>query len=138
VEDFHIRPLLGTVLFERIKAEMIKEDPEKDILKVIPYIQRPLAYLASALLMEESGADLSEKGLYFETSSAINLSDRNTSPADADRIALLAKRNRSHGENYLEELKSFLIAHPSTFPDFAGTPGNVLRRDNTGKKTFWA
>ena len=138
VEDISIRPLLGTVLYERIKEEMIKEKPDSDVLKIIPYVQKPLAYLATALLMEESGADLMEKGLYFEASAAINLSDRIISPADADRVALLVKRNRMFAESYIEMLKSFLIANRSTFPDFAGTPGNVLRRDNTDKRTFWA
>lgn len=137
VEDIYLRPLLGNTLLERIKTEMVREEPDTEILKVIPYIQKPLAYMASALLMEESGADLTEKGLYFESSSAISNNDRNTSPADADRIAILVKRNRMFADSYFEMLKSYLIASASTFTDFAGTPGKVLRRDNNNKKTFW-
>ena len=137
IEDLYIRPLLGTVLFERIKAEMIRENPDQDILKIIPYIQKPIAYLATAMLMEESGADLTDKGLYFESTTAISHSDRNTSPSDADRISILTKRNRSFADNYLEMMKSFLIASSSIFPEFAGKSGNFLRRDNSDKKTFW-
>ncbi|MBA4411125.1 MAG: hypothetical protein C0397_17120 [Odoribacter sp.] len=137
IEDLYISPLLGAVLFDKIKAEMIKENPDQDILKIIPYIQKPIAYLATAMLMEESGADLTEKGLYFESTTAISHTDRNTSPSDADRINVLTKRNRSFADNYLEMLKSFLIASSSTFPEFAGKSGNFLRRDNNDKKTFW-
>lgn len=139
-EDFFIRPALGATLFDKIKSEMLKDtaDQDTELIKIIPYIQKTVAFFSTAILMEESGADLMEKGLYFESSSAVSPSDRNVNPASSERIALLAKRNRQFAENYMDQLKSFLIANTLTFPEFVGSTGKFPRRDNTGKKSFWA
>ena len=62
-EDFLIRPVLGAALFDKIKSEMLKDPAEQDknLLKIIPYIQKPVAFFSTSILMEESGADLTEK-----------------------------------------------------------------------------
>jgi len=138
VEDMEIHPILGSVIFDYIKAEMVKDEPAAKVLAILPYIRKPIAYLSTAMLMEESGADLTEKGLYFESTSATTISGKNKQPANADRIALLAARNRSLGNAYLDQLKSYLAANTTDWPTYSGQTGSVFRRDNTDKKTFWA
>jgi hypothetical protein len=138
VEDLNIRPLLGDAIFDEIKTEMVKDEPAAKVLTILPYIRKAVAFLSTAMLMEESGADLTEKGLYFESTTATAPSDRNKQPAKQEQITALAKRNRMYGDNYLEGLKSFLIRNPTDWPTYSGQTGNVLRRDNTDKKTFWA
>jgi hypothetical protein len=138
VEDLDIKPLLGEAIFNEIKLEMQKPKPSMKVLAILPVIQKALAYLASALLMEESGADLTEKGLYFESTSSENNLTTNKQPAEIDRINFLAKRNKGIGLNYLERLKSYLIIHATDWPGYSGQTGNVLRRNNTDKKSFWA
>lgn len=137
VEDLNIRPLLGDAIFDEIKAEMVKDEPAVKVLAILPNIRKVVAFLSTAMLMEESGADLTEKGLYFESTTATAPSDRNKQPAKQELITALAKRNRMYGDNYLEGLKSFLIRNPADWPAYSGQTGNVLRRDNTDKKTFW-
>jgi len=137
VEDMEIRPILGVTIFDDIKAEMIKDEPAAKVLAILPYIRKPIAYLATALLMEESGADLSEKGLYFESSSATNISGRNKQPSSDERIAILVARYRGIGMAYLDQLKSYLAANGTDWPLYSGQTGSVIRRDNTDKKTFW-
>ena len=88
--------------------------------------------------MEESGADLTEKGLYFESTASGNNLTTNKQPAESDRINFLAKRNKGIGQNYLELLKSFLNANATDWPGYSGQTGNALRRNNTDKKSFWA
>lgn len=137
VEDMEIRPILGTAIFDEVKTEMVKDAPAPKVLALLNYIRKPIAYLSTAMLMEESGADLTEKGLYFESTSATTVSGKNKQPADADRIAMLAAKNRNRGNNYLDQLKSYLASNASEWPTYSGQTGSVLRRDNTGKKTFW-
>lgn len=138
VEDMEIRPLLGTAIFDEVKTEMAKDDPAAKVMALMAYIRKPIAYLSVAMLIEESGADLTEKGLYFESTSATTFSGKNKQVTDADRIALLAARNRSLGNAYLDQLKSYLVANVTDWPTYSGQSGSVFRRDNNGKKTFWA
>jgi hypothetical protein len=138
VEDLDIKPIFGEPIFNEIKLEMLKPKPSEKVLAILPSIQKALAYLATALLMEESGADLTEKGLYFESTDAYNNLTTNKQPSESDRINFLAKRNKGIGMNYLERLKSYLIANATDWPDYSGQTGNVLGRNNTDKKSFWA
>ena len=117
---------------------MVKTTPSAKVTAILPYIQKAIAYLATALLMEESGADLTEKGLYFESTEPYNDLMTNKHPAENDRINFLAKRNKGIGMNYLEQLKSFLNANTTDWPGYSGQTGNALRRNNTDKKSFWA
>jgi len=137
VEDMDIRPILGTAIFDEVKAEMIKDEPAAKVLALLSYIRKPVAYLSTAMLMEESGADLTEKGLYFEATSATNISGKTKQVSDADRIALLVARYRGLGMAYLDMLKIYLVANADLWPNYSGETGSVIRRDNTDKKTFW-
>jgi hypothetical protein len=138
VEDLEIKPLLGETIFNEINLEMVKTTPSEKVMAILPHIQKALAYLATALLIEESGADLTDKGLYFESTSSENNLTTNKQPAESDRINFLAKRNKGIGLNYLERLKSYLIANATDWPTYSGQSGNALRRNNTDKKSFWA
>jgi hypothetical protein len=138
VEDLDIKPVLGESIFNEIKLEMVKKTPSAKVTAILPYIQKAMAYLATAFLMEESGADLTEKGLYFESTTSGNNLTINQQPAESDRINFLAKRNKAIGTNYLEQLKSHLIANSTDWPAYSGQSGNALRRNNTDKKSFWA
>lgn len=138
VEDLDIRPVLGETIFSYLKTEMLNDTPEEKVKTILPHIRKVVAYLSAAMLIEESGADLTEKGLYFESTSATNSNDKNRQPAAIEKIAALAKRNRMLGENYLESLKSFLVANPTDWAAYSGQRGSVLRRNNYNKKTFWS
>lgn len=138
IEDTVIKPLLGTDTFDEIKAGMIAGTVPAKVVAVLPYIRTPLAYLSVALLMEESGADLTDKGLYFLSSMPINLDNRKVSPASDVRIAMLAARARSMGNSYLEMLKTYLADNIDDWSEYSDVSGYILNRDNTAKKTFWA
>lgn len=138
VEDMEIFPILGADIYTEIKQEMAKAEPSAKVMKILPFIRKPIAYLSSALLMEESGADLTEKGLYFEATKAIDINPRESLPAKDSRIIALVTRNRAIGNAYLDQLKSYLAANKTDWPVYSGQTGSVLRRDNTNKKTFWA
>ena len=135
IEDTDIRKTLGETIYAEIKAEMVKEDPSAKVKSILPYIRKPLIYLASAMLMEETGAELGEKGLFFEKTDPVFRGTLKKEPSTEQRIAAMVARNRGIGLNYLEALKSYL---DKNWEEYSGQTGSVFNRDNTGKKTFWA
>lgn len=138
IEDTDIAPILGPVAYAFIKAEMVKDSPATKVTALLSYIRKPVAFLASALLMEESGADLTDNGLYFTQTVAGFNNDTDHKPSAADRIAILVMRNRAIGNAYLDQLRNYLAAHAADWADVTPSTGKVLRRDNTDKKTFWS
>ena len=138
IEDTEVSTILGSSAFAFVKSEMVKTDPDAKVKAILPYIRKPIAFLASALLMEESGADLTDNGLFFTTIVAGYNNDTERKPSDADRIAILVKRNRKTGNAYLDQFRSYLAANASDWTDVTPSTGKVFRRDNTNKKTFWA
>ena len=138
VEDTDIATILGPVAYAKVKDEMVKDAPAANVAKLIPYIQKPIAYLASAMLMEESGADLTDNGLYFTATMPRIGNDTQRQPSSPDRISALVTRNRNFGNAYLDQLRSYLVVNASDWPDVTTSTGKLFRRDNLMKKTFWA
>jgi len=134
IEDISILPVLGETIYSIVKTEMAKEVVDEKVNKLLSFIRKPLIYLASAMLMEETGATLYEKGLYFDKNEDQQRAKVVRGPAPAERIAILVNRNRLIGNNYLEMLKTHLIAN---WPEYSGQIGSAFKRDNNGKKTFF-
>jgi len=138
LEETEILPILGPDTYSFIKEELSRPEPDPKVHKILPYIRKPLVFLASAMLMEESGADFTDNGLYFTAVSAIHVNDTERKPSTPERISLLSARNRMLGHSYLDLLRSYLSANPSDWPDTPLSTGKLFRRSNTDKKTFWA
>jgi hypothetical protein len=138
LEDTEILPLLGHVTYYTIKAELSSPVPDSKVIKLLPYIRKPLVFLASAMLMEESGADLTDNGLYFTAVSAVHVNDTEHKPSAPERISILSMRNRNLGYAYLDLLRSYLSSNQTDWPYTPLSTGKLFRRSNTDKKTFWA
>lgn len=138
IELTEIAPLLGAEAYSYIKTEMAKPTPAEKVLALLPYLQRPIAFFASALLMDETGAQLTDNGLYF--SQIVATSDNITEhrPATDSRIALLAARARDFGRVYIQQLSEYLLLNAAEWPTISLSDSRVIRRDNTNKRTFWA
>ncbi len=142
VLTFEIKPLLGSVLFDKVITEMQKDtDQDADLMTLIPYIRKPLAFLSVAIGYEELGIQITEKGLFFE-----NLASGNSNPLEITQISenkrfSMTASARQNGTRYKEILLDFLKSNADKYPDFTQTDldnTNPFRRDNTGKKTFFA
>ncbi len=138
IEDTVIKPAVGEDTYNEIKTGMVAATVPAKVVSILPYIRTPLAYFSVALLMEESGADLTDKGLYFESLNGTTPDNRKYNPASDQRIAMLAARARTMGNSYLEMLKAYLLDNPTDWTDYVDASGYILNRDNTDKKTFWA
>ena len=135
VEDTAIRPVLGETIYATVKSEMANEVVDVKVRVLLDYIRKPLIYLASAMLMEETGATLGDKGLYFAKNEDQQRAKFVKEPATAERITVLVNRNRQIGNNYIEMLKAHLLKN---WPDYSCQTGSAFKRDNNGKKTFFA
>jgi len=138
IEDTDISTILGPTAFAFVKSEMMKANQAAKVKALLSYVRKPVAYLASALLMEESGADLTDNGLFFTSTASGFNNDTERKPATSDRIAILVNRNRNIGNAYLDQLRSYLAANSSDWTEVIPSSGKIFRRDNTNKKTFWA
>ena len=135
IEDTAIRSTLGETIYATVKAEMANEVIAEKVLTLLPYIRKPLIYLATAMLMEETGATLGDKGLYFAKNEDQQRSKVVKSPSTEERIAVLVNRNRLIGNSYLEMLKMHLMEN---WEVYSGQTGSAFKRDNYDKKTFFA
>ena len=138
IEETEIRLVMGEIALAEIKDELAKTTPNPIMMAIVPIIQKAIAYLSSAMLMEESGADLLDNGLYFSQTIAISNNDTEKKPAAADRIGALVQRNRNVGNAYLDQIRGYLVVHAADWSSVIPSTGKVLRRDNTDKKSFWA
>ena len=138
VEDTTIKSALGPTIYQEIKDGMILDLVPPKVLAILPYIRKPLIYLASAILMEETGATLYNNGLFFEKQNGNYPDNRVKQPSTEERIFAMIARNRNIGNAYLDALNSFLLTNLADWEAFEAPSNPVLNRDNSGKKTFWA
>ena len=137
IEETVIQFALGQEIFKEVKTEMAKDAPAPETLAVLPYIRKPLIYLATANFIEESGAELTDKGLFYSSIQPV-ASGQNTQkkePSAEPRILAMIARNQKMGNAYLDMLKSYLSQH---WEGFFGVENSAITRDNTAKKTFFA
>lgn len=138
VEDLRIKIVLGDANYNFIKSEMCKAEPDSKVVDILPYIRRPISYFSTALLMEETGSDLSDKGLVFESIKS-NYSDHSSKgPSPESRILAMIQRNKSLGESYLNVLSNYLQENADVWNGYVKQKTGMVNRDNKGKKTFWA
>jgi hypothetical protein len=134
VIDFEIKPLLATE-WDTLQEELDKEDPDEKYVALIPYIQKPLAYLSCTRLIEMTG-NLTDRGLFFEGKNSLYPDDTTRKPAEGDSALLAMNSYLSTGRKYLEALRQYLI--DNAFMEYGATSGSVYSRDNDNKKTFVA
>ena len=137
VIDFEIIPTTGQELYERIKDEMKKDDGDDDIMKLVPYIKKALAFLAVAYGINELGLQVTEKGMFFETDEG----DIKTTIASNELKEQIFTRVKNTGNSYKAMLWEFLRSNAEKYPEFTqlddSIKSNPFRRDNSGKKTFF-
>lgn len=134
VIDFDIKPLLGTE-YTTLMTELAKEDPADKYAALVPEIQKPLAFLSCAKLIEKTG-NLTDRGLFFEGKNSGAPDDSYKNPAQGDNALLSAGSYISTGKKYLEALRQYLI--DNSFTSQGSENGSVYNRDNDNKKTFVA
>lgn len=133
VIDFSLKPILGETIWDELMAELVKDSPAEKYTKLLPYLQKPLAFLSTALMIENTGS-LTDRGLYFEGKNSGFPDNTYSKPGSDSNIDIIAGNNRSTGERYLETLRIYLANND--FESFSGQTGSILNRDNDDSKIF--
>lgn len=140
IEELQLAPLLGNANMKFINESLelpYDQVPEK-VLKILPHLRNVVAWGSSMLLMQESGADLTERGLYFEGTKGGNSMSNVVLPTIEPRVMDLIYRNKNIMETYLGILRRFLAENAEEWDIEENPRRYVHQRDNTGKKNFWA
>lgn len=140
VIDFEIIPALGQPLYDKLKAEMVKDGgKDADLMALVPIIQKALAHLSIYAGVRDLNYNITDKGLVVEKQTAIGNSHIEVSPIDAQMCELVRGSAKIAGDSYLNMLITHLVKNRDKYPDYTQdiTHSNPLRRDNTGKKTCW-
>jgi predicted GIY-YIG superfamily endonuclease len=137
VEELELAPVVGaanmTIIYDGIKASTVPDA----VKAILPYLQNVVAWSSSVMLMQESGADLTDRGLYFEgIKGGISMNDVKQ-PASDSRITDLVRRNTSIAMAYMQALKNHLLNNASSWGDYDSPRQVIHNRDNAGKKNFW-
>lgn len=137
VADLYIKPLLGNNNYGIMQTAMVEGPMTAQTTALLTLIQKPVVFLSTALLMEDSGAELSDRGLFFAGKMATNLDNTVHTPAEIERVNSLVKRNRTIGESYLAAVKTYLLENAAEWNSYSAPKGNLPNRDNTGKRSIW-
>lgn len=137
VDDLVIKHIFGQNAYTSLKNGMVVDPIPPKVTEAMPHIQKVVAFMATAMLMEDSGADLSDRGLYFEGKMS-NMTDTTVkNPAEVDRVMHLVKRNRGIGESYIAALKQHLVDYAPAWDEYKPSSYRIPNRDNTNKKSIW-
>jgi hypothetical protein len=130
--DFDIKPLLGTE-WTSLQTELAKEDPAAKYTALVIEIQKPVAFLSCAKLIEKTGT-LTDRGLFFEGNNSMSPDGSYKRPVEGDSVVMAMGSYKNTGGKYLEALRQYLITNE--FTEQGSEDGNVYNRDNDLKKTF--
>lgn len=138
VEDLTLTPVVGEANMALVFSELKKQDPAAKVLRILPYLRDCVAWFSTAMLMEESGTELTARGLYLKGVKSISNSDLVIN-ADENRVKELIKRNYARGNEYIGRLEKYLRENSNDW-DISASPRSAYlhNRDNSGKKTFFA
>jgi hypothetical protein len=134
VEELDLEPVLGKANLAYVLTELAKPEPAAKVQLIMPYLRDPVAFLATARLMEETGAEITERGLYYTGLRSIMDSGLNL-PTDEPRVKDLVERNKRLGQEYLARLRKFMMQNDWEMPE--GPRSRMMEVDNAGRKTFW-
>lgn len=130
VMDIDLVEELGSDVAQMINTGLAVETITQPLLSILPDLRAAVAYLATMHLMQESGAQITERGLYYTGMRSISDSGLEL-PADLPRVKQLTERNPRIAAQYFGKIKRTL---GTDYP----TPSrsSAIHRDNTNKKTF--
>lgn len=138
-EDFQIRCKIGDTIVDTVK-ELIKDreidQPTNNKYKLLlPYIQKPLAYLTVYEAANELGVKLTDKGMYFEEVNAGLIPDNISETSPDSKVEAIKTQTYAYGRRYLTLLANYLNDHAADFEEYTPISDDVVVADQSSKKT---
>lgn len=141
VENINLRHFLG----DKFVTELLTCDQEADkYKKILPFIRIFIVYESVCEGISELQKMPTEKGLVFESLEANGSSNVSISQVSSNELERTRQYYHSKADSYLSSVIETLKNNEEDYPDFISFAGtdpqsdSVIRRDNTGKKTFFA
>jgi len=112
--------------------------------QLIDFIKKIQAFLSVSRGITELGVNVTDKGLFFDTTASSGANIRNQSVIPDNHLDMLRRNADNTGKAYMQYMLEFLHANIGDFPTYAESSGynqgenlNPLIRDNRNKKTAW-
>ena len=137
-EEFIIKAAIGSSLYARVKAEIIKDSPDVKITALLPFIRKPLAHFAMSEAYRFLGLQVRDRGLFFNATDTTMVNSSKETPALISDLEPVIRSERDAASNYLALLKDFITANIDDYPEAITYSGSPFIRDNTDKATFFA
>ncbi len=138
LEQTDLPVILGRRLYDAFLGKLGTTDStigQTTVEELRVRVGRVLINKAVAELIRQTGS-LTDRGLYFETVTAGRDGDSVTSvPTSREKFQLAEVYERDAMAQY-HALSNFIELNIPEF--YAGHPSDVFKRDNDGKRTFWA
>lgn len=115
VEELAIKSIMGTALFDELKAQIAAGTTTANNLKLLPIIKPAVACLAAARGMVENTCEIDGAAVVVRTQSTSLTQNINQAPIPALISARIQQAERD-GLVYQEKLKKFLFENHSDYP----------------------
>lgn len=136
VEEEYIEPILGSTLYDTLKQEDKDNTLSADNQKLIPYIQRAVAFQTVLQAIDEMALEITPNALilpYYSERENINASQ----PADNTQREVMQRYCQRRSEQYRGGLKAYLDMNYTLYPDYPyDDSGESQDLDNTDLKIF--
>lgn len=116
----HLRPILGTTLYEALLAEGATEADENLNLLVEEHLKRPLALYTLAMALPALAAKVGSAGV-------VRLMGENFEAVDGYSLKSLRRRLLCDANQLMDSVVDFLEANPELYPQF-DPEANVRQR----------
>ena len=137
VADLYIRPTIGESIFDTIVEGLKAQEVDVKYSKLLPYLQKPIIYMAIWRGIEDLGVNITDRMVYFESEALTMAYSTINTLLKHEQLKHTAHRARQNGESYLNILQKYLQENIADFEGYNGIPEDVYRRDNTDKKSVW-
>jgi hypothetical protein len=121
-EDFDIKSILGTALFDKLKDLVLDKDIEEaefiEYKKLLPYVQNVLAYRTVVRCIKNLGANFTDKGLFFASFENTDKNFKRETPNTEQTLALIGGATENANQ-YQDQLESYLLESKEVLPEYA-------------------
>jgi hypothetical protein len=121
VEDFEIKPALGTALYGKLKAAIKAGDLTEAQTELLETLQKAIAFFTAASFSRRSGMTITDRGYFFKTVEAQTNSPDAQSLVDSQSLLPVILSDEGTGRKYLKQALEYIGSHAEGFPEFAQT-----------------
>ena len=124
-QDIHLTRLLGSVLIEKIKDDVINNTLTGNYQTLVDnYCKNVLIHYTLAEYLPFMAYTLSNKGVYKHNA-------ENSEVVDKSEVDFLTEKAKTHAQYYAQRLTDYLCANNSDFPEYSQTtPDGVASQGN--------